>query len=223
MTYKLKTILDKIARIQFEEIGNFTRQELWRWMLFDQENSPLNQGLDIHEPSGVPIKGRSKELDINVSITGDYYCFTFVEHQPLYQLQKVNSPDDLANLILSKGGINNSFTTMVVAIIKGKVLSFLEKETSNQLELDLIYDIQEIISKLDSSNFSELAKQGHICLIKYKNQGLTQQEAYDTVFYIAKIYQALDLDFKNDLADECLDYISGYIESKKLWVWEMRL
>ncbi len=44
MKYNLDSILQQLSAIQFEAIdGNFTPQELWEWMLFDQENDYLKE------------------------------------------------------------------------------------------------------------------------------------------------------------------------------------
>lgn len=224
MNYNLVNILEQLSTIHFEEIeGNFTIQELWEWMLFDQENSVLNKELQIHQPSGVPVKGRNSEIDKNITITGDYYCFTYIDHQPAYHLQKVKSPDDLANLLLSKGGVTNMFTTVMVPVVNGKIIPVVKKEDLTQIESELISEIQQLINCFDDSTFNELAKKGYSCLVKYKELGLSQQKTYDTVHFIEQIYQALDLEAKSDLADEFLDYISGYIGNKKHWIWDNKL
>ncbi|WP_108870059.1 hypothetical protein [Aquimarina aquimarini] len=224
MNYNLIAVLQQLSTTFFKEIeGNFTIQELWEWMLFDQENSLLNDTLQIHQASGVPTKGRNIELDKNTSIAGDYYCFTYIDHQPSYHLQKVKSPDDLANLLLSKSGITNMFTTVITPIVKGKILQITKKENLTQMESELINEIQQLINCFDDSNFDKLAKKGHSCLVKYKKFGLSQQDTYDTVHFIAKVYQTLDLEAKSDLVHEFLDYISGYIGDKKRWIWSNQL
>lgn len=224
MNYNLVSILQQLAAIHFTEIeGSFTSQELWEWMLFDQENSFLNQTLEIHQPSGVPIKGRTIELDNTVIITGEYYCFTYIDHQPAYHLQKMKSSDELANVILAKSGINNSFTTVMIPIIKGKPKPISAKNDFTAKAINLIIEIQQIISFFNGVNFNELTKQGHACLIAYKNIGVSQQEAYGAMHFISQIYQTLDIEKKNDLLDEFLDYICGYIGNKKYWIWNNRL
>ncbi|WP_034242153.1 hypothetical protein [Aquimarina atlantica] len=224
MKYNLASILQQLSAVYFEEIeGNFTIQELWEWMLFDNENSFLNEQLQIHQPSGVPINKRSIELNKELTITGNYCCFTYIDHQPSYHLQKVKSPDELASLILAKSGITNSFTTVMMPIVKGKPIPMVRMKNFTATEIDLINQIQQIISCSNNSNFNELVEQGRISLIHYKNKGISQQNMYDTIHFIARIYQALNLEYKSDIADEFLDYISGYIGNKKRWIWDNRL
>ncbi|NQY31365.1 MAG: hypothetical protein HRT69_18105 [Flavobacteriaceae bacterium] len=224
MNYNLTSILQQLSAIHFKEIeGEFTTHELWEWMLFDKENSILNKSLQIHQPSGVPINGRVTELNKNLSITGNYYCFTYIAHQPAYHLHKVNSVDELANLILAKSGVTNWFTTIIIPIVKGKIGTILKKQKFTATETCLINEIQEIITSLDNFNFNKLTKQGHFCLLKYKNLGISQQNMYNTIHFISQIYQRLNIDNKQDLADEFLDYISGYIGDKKCWIWDKPL
>ncbi|WP_103070095.1 hypothetical protein [Aquimarina sediminis] len=224
MNYNLTSILQQLSAIYFEEIeGNFATEELWEWILFDRENSFLNEELQIHQPSGVPIKGRDSKLNENITIVGDYYCFTYIDHQPSYHLQKVESPDDLANLLLSKGGITNMFTTIMIPIVNGKILPVTKKENLTSLESELINEIQQLISRFDGSNFDKLTTKGYSCITGYKENGLSQQNTYDTVHFIEQIYQTLDLEAKSDIADEFLDYISGYIGNKNLWIWNKPL
>ncbi|MFD2562860.1 hypothetical protein [Aquimarina rubra] len=224
MKYNLISILQQLSTIHFKEIeGSFTTQELWEWLLFDQENNILNESLLIHQPSGVPIKGRNIDLDKTLTITGDYYCFTYIDHQPAYHLQKLKSPDEVANLILSKSGVTNSFTTIMIPIVKGKVRPIVLKENLTQITLELFNEIQQILCCFNGTNFQELSEQGYRCLLEYKKLGLSQQNTYDTVHFIAQVYQSFDLEAKNDLADEFLDYISGYIGNKKYWIWDKPL
>ncbi len=222
MNYNLSFLFQQLSAIHFREIeGRFTSQELWEWMLFDKENSVLNKSLQIHQPSEVPINGRATELNKNLSITGNYYCFIYIAHLPSYHLQKLNSLDELANLILAKNGITNSFTTIIVPIIKGEIVPILKKENLSTIAVDLVNEIHQIISKLDGfKNFNELSKKGHTCLTKYKNLGMSQQNTYNILLFVEQIYQTLNLDDKVDLTDELLDYISGYIGDKKCWVWD---
>lgn len=221
MKYNLDSILQQLSAIQFEEIdGNFTPQELWEWMLFDQENSYLNEQLQIHQPSGVPIHKRPSRLSKDLIIIGDHYCFIYIGHQPAYHLQKLKSADDLANLLLSERGGTNSFTTVIIPIVRGKVTPIVKIPNLTSTEVDLINEIQQIISSLHNSNFNELAEQGLMYLMKYKTKGVSQQNMYNAIYFVAQVYQEMDLAYKSDLADEFLDYISGYIGDKKRWVWD---
>ncbi len=224
MKYQLDSILQQLSAIQFKDIDdNFTSQELWEWMLFDQENGYLNEQLQIHQPSGVPIKGRDTKLNSDITISGDYYLFAYIGHQPSYHLKKVKSTDDLVNKILGKSGITNMFTTVITTIIKGEVVCFDKKTNLNKIEIKLIREIQQIISCLTNSNFNELARQGHSSLVKFKELEMSQQNMYDSIHFISRIYQTLNLDYKRDLVDELLDYISGYIGNKNLWIWDKPL
>ncbi len=224
MEYNLASILQQLSTIYFDDIeGYFTIQELWKWMLFDQENSYLNESLQIHKPSGVPIKERSVKLPKNITILGNYYYFKHIGHQPSYHLKKVESADDLVNEILGKSGITNMFTTVITTIIKGEVVCFDKKTNLTKVEIKLIREIQQIISCLTNSNFNELARQGHASLIKFKELEISQQNMYDSIHFISQIYQTLNLDYKRDLADELLDYISGYIGNNNLWIWDKPL
>lgn len=129
----------------------------------------------------------------------------------------------MANLLLSKEGLLNSFTTVMIPIISGQVVPVLAKQVQMQLATELINEMQQIISCFHGTNFNELTKTGHSCLVKFKKMGLSQQDAYNAVYFIAQVYQTLQIDAKNDLADEFLDYISGYIGNKKCWVWSKPL
>ena len=86
-----------------------------------KKTTHLNEGLEIHTSSGIPIRARKTSLDDTFSIQGDYLLFDFIGHAPSYSIYKMDTKEELATAILSKTGIFNMFTTIQIPIIKGKI------------------------------------------------------------------------------------------------------
>ncbi|WP_299247425.1 hypothetical protein [uncultured Aquimarina sp.] len=233
MKYNLATIFEKIAKASMhDEDCSFTMNELWKWVVFDSENRELNDSLTIHEPSGIAIKGRETALDKTSSIEGEYFLFDFIGHAPSYRLITAENPQDIVNVVLSKSGIFNSFTTMQIPIVKGEVCNLneiIELIYKNELEEELFYqelinDFQKILqTTINDDTFYSASKEAGNCIVNYKNKGISQQQAYNTIYAIKLVYRALGIDHLDDFIDEILDYICGYIGNKELWIWDKKL
>ena len=226
----LITILKALSTIEIDiHHGNFTPKELWEWLLFDKENSYLNNTLKIHQPSGIPIEGRNTLISDKLTIQGQFLLLTFIGHSPSYSLHKLNTQQELAIKMLSRNGILNMFTTIQIPIIKGQIpnLDPLKKIKEKyhipptSVERKLIDTILPIlITKID---FYPKVEQCRTIIITHKNLGITQQQAYDTLHIIKIIFQTVQIENLDDTIDELLDYICGYLGNKEKWIWNKRL
>ncbi len=228
MKYNLLSIFDKISKANLGEICTpFSSEELLEWTLFDRGNEYLNESLVMHKWSGVPIDGRSVGLDKCLEIEGDYLLLDYIGHQPSIHLRRFESTIDLANQMISSGGIFNVFTTIQIPIIMGQIpdmkalVKFKEDDPDTEKSERIFTDeIQRIFTTLDSTNFESLALKGREYVIKHKERGLTKERAYNILLGIKIIYQTLGLENVEDLVDEVLDYISGYHGNHNLWIWK---
>ena len=228
MKHNLTTIFIEITAVTSIEEYSFTANELWEWMVFEGADSYLNNSLEIHLPSGIPIKERNCDLDKSTEFEGEFLLFNFIEHCPSYRLIKLEKAQDIANLMLSASGIFNSFTTVQIPIVKGEIFypkKLLEMNFyPNKNDWELINDFQKILNtEISFGNFSDSLNRGRNCVIKHKDKGLSQKRAYDVIFVIKLVYDNLEMNVIEDFIDEVLDYICGYIGNKELWIWENRM
>ncbi|MCP3926945.1 MAG: hypothetical protein GY714_30675 [Desulfobacterales bacterium] len=227
MKYNLLSIFKDIAQIDLGELSPFGVDELWEWTLFNRKSSYLNETLNIHEWSGVPVEGRSTPLDQNMEIEGDYLLLDYIGHQPSINLRHLDTLMELAIEMLAPGGIFNVFTTIQIPVIKGRIPDMraliMYKETDPdtiESERFFIDELQTIFTGLNQSNFNSLVSKARECVIKYKENGLEKDKAYNIVHGIKIVYQTLDFNDIEDLVDEVLDHISGYIGNKELWIYK---
>ncbi len=233
MNHNLISIFERISEATAdEEDCSFSVKELWKWVVFDSENIELNDSLTIHEPSGIAIKGRETALDKTICIQGEYFLFDFIGHAPSYRLITAESPQDIVNLVLSDSGIFNVFTTLQIPIIKGEACNLNEIIAliyKDELEEELIYqelinDFQKILqTTINNDTFYSASQEAGNCITTYKEKGISQQQAYNTIYAIKLVYRALGIDHLDDFIDEILDYICGYIGNKELWIWDKKL
>ena len=71
-------------------------------------------------------------------------------------------------------------------------------------------------------SFIKKVDQSRTCIVYYKNEGLGQQEAYNTMHCIKVIFQTVQVDYLDDTIDELLDYICGYIGNTQKWIWDKK-
>jgi hypothetical protein len=102
----------------------------------------------------VIIDGRKKPLN-NEIIKGNFLLFDFIGHIPEYSIKQYNNFEELIEIIISKSGILNQFTTLQIPIINGKARNILfalkyKDETSfeNKLEYETIEKLRNEIIKI---------------------------------------------------------------------------
>jgi hypothetical protein len=151
--YDLRQIFEQIINIS-QNIETFAVEELWEWTKFDGTNEYLNETLNIHEYSGVPIGCRDSLLN-NQLIEGDYLLFDYIGHLPEFAIRQFKDFEIMIKKIIGGGGILNSFTTLQIPIINGQCrdISFAlkyknEKTFENKLEKITIERIKHEIIKI---------------------------------------------------------------------------
>ncbi|WP_378174013.1 hypothetical protein [Aquimarina sp. SS2-1] len=233
MEYNLAAIFKKIVEAsKHTEDGGFTVNELWKWVVFDSENLYLNNSLTIHNPSGIAVKGRETKIDTTICIYGKYFLFDFIDHAPSYRIISLKTLQELVSLVLSNSGIFNGFTSIQIPIINGEVsnldevMAFMDQAGLKGVSIhqEFINDFQKILNTtINGYEFYSTLKEARNCVISFKEKGISQQKAYDIVLAIKLVYIAFGIHNVDDLIDEVLDHISGYIGNKELWIWEKPL
>ncbi len=230
MKYKLNNILNNIAtNVKFSEEEYFSFNELCEWIVFDKKNSHLNETMEFHKWSDSAIKGRKTKFNNETTVYGDFLLFEFCEHNERYEIKLFENKFEILDRFINM--LFNSFATITIPIIKGKVIGIEEiikirkkyypnHAEYHKVERNLIKDIHKILKfDVTDKNFYELLEKGIICIKKYKNKGLSQESTYKTISEIKLLYDLLGMN-SWDLMDELLDCISGYIGNKNLWIWE---
>jgi hypothetical protein len=76
----------------------------------------------------------------NEELIGDYFVFSYCEHDMSMQLIEMDSLQDIERLITGPSGVSNKFTTRLIAIVNGKVQPYevtcLDERTGKQIHFD---------------------------------------------------------------------------------------
>jgi len=79
--------------------------------------------------------------------------------------------------------------------------------------------LQEVTDEPDDKYNSSIEK-GRKIIIEYKNNGGTQQKAFETLYCLLNLYEDRNMEIKYHFIANILDIIIGYIKNKQMLIWE---
>ena len=141
------------------------------------------------------------------------------------QVSPVNHPELIGTIYEIIYHFNKNEAMYFIKINdKKKSKRYFEKDLVHRnMEKELLVKIKDIaemrIEKLDSIKI-ELLKICREILNEYKNNGGTQQKAYNTIIKLYKLYDENKMESKYDFIGDVLDIIAGYIGNKEWLIWE---
>ena len=115
-----------------------------------------------------------------------------------------------------------------IIVGKGKITKifrsdFYKKNIMKNLEEVLLEKtinlLQEVTDEPDDKYNSSIEK-GRKIIIEYKNNGGTQQKAFETLYCLLNLYEDRNMEIKYHFIANILDIIIGYIKNKQTLIWE---
>lgn len=227
MAYLLKPILNQLTVLtKTDEYDYLTFAELWQWVLFLNDNTELNDTMDIHGPSGFAVGERKYDFSDSLTINGDFLLFEIIDHVPSYEIKAYDSKMAILDRMIAM--FFNAFSSLNVPIIEGSALGVIEMFDVRQIyfsyDLDWDFDSYEVEESLmtevhnslkiylEDKDFEQLNKNGLNIIQKYSYQDISRQSTYDVITHLNMLYELFGFEvqdfFKQLLAS--INCIEGF-------------
>lgn len=204
MAYLLKPILNQLTVLtKTDEYDYLTFEKLWQWVLFINDNTELNDTMDIHDPSGFAVGERNYDFSDNLTIDGDFLLFEITDHVPAYEIEAYDSKMAILDRMIAM--FFNGFASLTVPIIEGSALGVIEifdvrqiyfgddidwDFGSYKIEENLMTEVHKSLKiYLENKDFQQLNKNGSNIIQKYNYQDISRQSAHDVITHLNMLYK----------------------------------